>query len=42
MLKYIIIGFVAVIVIMIVNKNMGGAQKATTNYSSIMRGIPTK
>jgi len=38
MIKWIGIAFVVAVVYMIVTGNMGGAQKATKNYSEIMRG----
>ena len=42
MLKYIAIAFVAVVVYMIATGNMGGAKKATQNYSEVMRGMSSK
>ena len=38
MVKYIAIGFVVVIGIMIATGNMGGSSKATNNYGKVMRG----
>lgn len=38
MLKWIAIAFIGAIIFMIATGNMGGAKKATGNYSSVMRG----
>jgi len=38
MLKWVAIIFVGVIAFMIATGNMGGAKKATGNYSKVMRG----
>ncbi len=38
MLKWIGIIFVAILIYMIATGNMGGAKKATQNYSDVMRG----
>ena len=38
MVKWIGIGFVVIIFIMIVSGNMGGSRDATNNYGKVMRG----
>jgi hypothetical protein len=38
MLKWILIAFVAVIGYMVATGNMGGAQKATQNYTDVRSG----
>jgi hypothetical protein len=38
MLKYIGIALIAGVIYMIATGNMGGAKKATGNYTSVMRG----
>ena len=38
MIKYIIIGIVAILGIMIATGNMGGATKATNNYVKVRGG----
>jgi len=38
LVKFIGIGIVVVIVLMIATGNMGGSRKATDNYGKVMRG----
>ena len=37
-LKWLGIGIVVIIVVMIATGNMGGSRDATSNYGSVMRG----
>lgn len=41
-MKWVILGFIAIIVVLIATDQMGGAREAAANYGKIMRGVPVK